>query len=83
MSEQNGISYLTPPRPVSEIQQEARRSTSAQAVAEIMFVKMAQEQQTSFPATAETTAIITTATRASPRPSIYLYLSKKAFIFSP
>lgn len=45
MSEQNGISYLTPPRPVSEIQQEARRSTSAQAVAEIMFVKMAQEQQ--------------------------------------
>ena len=45
MSGQNGISYLTPPRPVSEIQQEARRSTSAQAVAEIMFVKMAQEQQ--------------------------------------
>ena len=45
MSEQNGIKYLTPPRPVSEIQQEARRSSSAQAVAEIMFVKMAQEQQ--------------------------------------
>ena len=37
----------------------------------------------SFPIAAETTAIITTATRASPRPSIYLYLSKKAFIFSP
>ena len=45
MSGHNGISYLTPPRPVSEIQQEARRSSSAQAVAEIMFVKMAQEQQ--------------------------------------
>lgn len=45
MSEANGMKYLTPRRPVSEIQREARRSTSAQAVAEIMFVKMAQEQQ--------------------------------------
>ena len=45
MSEQNGISYLTPPRPVSEIQREARRSASAQEVAALMFVKMAQEGQ--------------------------------------
>ena len=45
MSEQNGIKYLTPPRPVSEIQQEARRNTSAQEVAALMFVKMAQEEQ--------------------------------------
>lgn len=45
MSEANGMKYLTPRRPVSEIQREARRGTSAQAVAEIMFVKMAQEQQ--------------------------------------
>lgn len=37
----------------------------------------------SFPATEETIAIITTIIRASPSPSIYLYLSKKAFIFSP
>lgn len=37
--------YLTPKKSVRDIQQEARRSTSAQAVAEIMFVKMAQEQQ--------------------------------------
>ncbi len=45
MSSKNGMTYLTPKKPVSEIQREARRSTSAQAVAEIMFVKMAQEQQ--------------------------------------
>lgn len=37
MSGQNGISYLTPPRPVSEIQQEARRSASAQEDAALMF----------------------------------------------
>ena len=37
--------YLTPKKSVRAIQQETRRSTSAQAVAEIMFVKMAQEQQ--------------------------------------
>ena len=49
MSEQNGISYLTPPRPVSEIQQEARRSTSAQAVADgyghVCKMKELQKQQ--------------------------------------
>ena len=45
MSEQNGIKYLTPPRPVSDIQREARRNTSAQEVAALMFVKMAQEEQ--------------------------------------
>lgn len=45
MSNKNGMTYLTPKKPVSEIQRAARRSTSAQAVAEIMFVKMAQEQQ--------------------------------------
>ena len=45
MSEQNGIKYLTPPRPVSDIQKEARRNTSAQEVAALMFVKMAQEEQ--------------------------------------
>jgi len=45
MSEMNGIKYLTPQKSVSEIQREARRSASAQAVAELMFVKMAQEQQ--------------------------------------
>lgn len=45
MSSENGMKYLTPKKPVSEIQRAARRSTSAQAVAEIMFVKMAQEQQ--------------------------------------
>ena len=37
----------------------------------------------SFPIAAETTAIITTAISANPRLSIYLYLSKIAFIFSP
>ena len=45
MSEQNGIKYLTPPRAVSDIQREARRNTSAQEVAALMFVKMAQEEQ--------------------------------------
>lgn len=45
MSEQNGMTYLTPKKPVSEIQREARRNTSAQEVAALMFVKMAQEEQ--------------------------------------
>ena len=45
MSEKNGIKYLTPPRAVSDIQREARRNTSAQEVAALMFVKMAQEEQ--------------------------------------
>lgn len=45
MSEANGMKYLTPRRPVSEIQREARRSASAQEVAALMFVKMAQEEQ--------------------------------------
>ena len=45
MSEQNGMTYLTPKKPVSEIQRDARRNTSAQEVAALMFVKMAQEEQ--------------------------------------
>ena len=43
MRGQNRVKYLTPPRPVSEIQQEVRRSSSAQTVAEIMSVKMVQK----------------------------------------
>lgn len=39
------INYLTPKRSLAELNRAARRSSSAQAVAEIMFVKMAQEQQ--------------------------------------
>ncbi len=42
MSEFN---YLTPKRSIKELNREARRSSSAQAVAELMFVKAAQEQQ--------------------------------------
>ena len=42
MSEFN---YLTPKRSLKELNRETRRSSSAQAVAELMFVKMAQEQQ--------------------------------------
>lgn len=39
------MQYLTPKTSIKEINQKERRSSSAQAVAEIMFVKMAQEQQ--------------------------------------
>lgn len=39
------INYLTPKRSIKELNRDARRSSSAQAVAELMFVKMAQEQQ--------------------------------------
>lgn len=39
------INYLTPKLSIAELNRTARRSSSAQAVAEIMFVKMAQEQQ--------------------------------------
>lgn len=39
------FTYLTPKRSVKELNREARRSSSAQAVAELMFVKAAQEQQ--------------------------------------
>ena len=38
------MQYLTPKTSIKEINQKERRSSSAQAVAEIMFVKMAQEQ---------------------------------------
>lgn len=41
----SSMKYLTPKKSVSEIQSSQRRSDSAQAVAELMFVKMAQEQQ--------------------------------------
>lgn len=37
--------YLTPKKSIAEIRSSARRSESAQAVAELMFVKMAQEEQ--------------------------------------
>ena len=39
------MQYLTPKTSIKELNQKERRSSSAQAVAEIMFVKMAQEQQ--------------------------------------
>lgn len=39
------FNYLTPKKSVAEIRSSARRSESAQAVAELMFVKMAQEEQ--------------------------------------
>ena len=39
------INYLTPKRSLKELNREARRSDSVQAVAELMFVKMAQEEQ--------------------------------------
>ena len=39
------MQYLTPKTSIKEINQKERRSSSAQAVAEIMFVKMAQDQQ--------------------------------------
>ena len=45
MSEKNGMNYLTPKKPVSEIQRDTRRSSSAQEVAALVFVKMAQEEQ--------------------------------------
>jgi len=41
----SNVQYLTPKRSIGELNRAARRSSSAQAVAEIMFVKMAQEQQ--------------------------------------
>ena len=41
----SSVQYLTPKKSVGELNRAARRSSSAQAVAEIMFVKMAQEQQ--------------------------------------
>lgn len=39
------MNYLTPKKSVKDISEAQKRSDSAQAVAEIMFVKMAQEQQ--------------------------------------
>ena len=39
------VKYLTPKRSVKEIHGTQRRAASAQAVAELMFVKAAQEQQ--------------------------------------
>lgn len=39
------MQYLTPKASIKGINEAALRSSSAQAVAEIMFVKMAQEQQ--------------------------------------
>lgn len=39
------MTYLTPKKSVDELTRRARRAESAQAVAEIMFVKAAQEQQ--------------------------------------
>lgn len=39
------MQYLTPKASIKDINEAALRSSSAQAVAEIMFVKMAQEQQ--------------------------------------
>lgn len=39
------FNYLTPKKSVAEIRSSARRSESAQAVAEIMFVKAAREAQ--------------------------------------
>ena len=39
------MQYLTPKTSIKGINEAALRSSSAQAVAEIMFVKMAQEQQ--------------------------------------
>lgn len=38
------MQYLTPKTSIKGINEAALRSSSAQAVAEIMFVKMAQEQ---------------------------------------
>lgn len=45
--------YLTPKTSIKGINEAALRSSSAQAVAEIMFVKMAQEQQLDDTAVAE------------------------------
>lgn len=39
------MQYLIPKTSIKDINEAAQRSSSAQAVAEIMFVKMAQEQQ--------------------------------------
>ena len=39
------IKYLTPKKSVAELSRATRRATDAQAVAELVFVKMAQEQQ--------------------------------------
>lgn len=39
------INYITPKKSIEELNRANRRASSAQAVAEIMFVKMAQEQQ--------------------------------------
>lgn len=39
------FNYLTPKKSVAEIRSSARRSESAQAIAEIMFVKAAREAQ--------------------------------------
>ena len=43
------VKYLTPKRSVKEIHGTERRAASAQAVAELMFVKAAQEQQLDRP----------------------------------
>ena len=37
------MNYLTPKTPLSELNKATRRTATAQAVAEIMFVKAAQE----------------------------------------
>ncbi len=39
------MNYLTPKTPLSELNKATRRTATAQAVAEIMFVKAAQEEQ--------------------------------------
>ena len=41
----SSMRYLTPKKSVAEIRSSARRSESAQAVAEIMFVMMARDEQ--------------------------------------
>lgn len=41
----NSMNYLTPKKSLEKLGREARRTTAALSVAEVMFVKMAQEQQ--------------------------------------
>ncbi|MEA4923821.1 MAG: alpha-amylase [Syntrophomonadaceae bacterium] len=41
----SNVKYLTPKKSLEELGSTARRATNAQAVAEIVFVKMAQEAQ--------------------------------------
>ena len=41
----SNVQYLTPKRSIGELNRAARRSSSAQAVAEIMFVKRSEERR--------------------------------------